>query len=495
MNNSKLIELYKTLTKIEKRRFAQYVESPFFNTNTGVVMLNRYIQTATEEKTTSKNPDNMHVFALDKKEIFRKLFGAEKFDDQKLKNVMTILMNHLETFIAQLKFEKNEFLLKGFLLMGLRERSLDKHFISNAGDYKKKLGEKKMYDSDYFYEQYLLEKELDHYFIKKEVRKSNESLQRKSDSLDTFYLSEKLKNLCDMVNRKNIISATYTISLMDELLTYINKNLNSIRDIPSIYIYYKILLGLIESDVPQHFYELKTALEKYGKMFSKEESRQMYDYAENYCIKKVNSGDPAYLPELFSIYELLLSNEILFEGEHLSQLDYKNIVSIALKLDKFEWTIDFIEKYKSRIAPKFRENAYQYNLASYYFSKQDYKNALKLLQRVEFIDAYYHLGAKSMLLRMYFELQEVEPFYSLIDAYKVYLARNKSISFYQRQVHQKFVKYSKRAFDLKLKSISLSHTALQLAIKQLKDRVNIEKNDTNLSWLMKRVETIFADGV
>ena len=481
MKKSKLFELYQTLSTIERRRFKEYVESPFFNTNVFVIKLQNYI---------SSTIDREKEVADDRKEIFRRIAGKEKYDDQKTKNTMTILMSLLEGYMAQLKYEKNEFLSKEFLLTSLRERNLHKQFLSNASAYSKKLAEKKIYDSDYFFEKYILEREQDYYFIKKEIRKSNENLQRKSDSFDFYYMSEKLKNLCDMINRKNVIAASYNITLLPELRGFIKENIKTIEVIPAIFIYYKILLTLLEPDVDQHFSDLKHLLSTHEKKFSKKEARQMYDYAENYCIKKVNNGSREYLHELFEIYESLLLNEIIFENKQLSHLDYKNIVSIGIKLGKFDWTKHFIEKYKTRIAIKFRENAYEYNLASLYYNKKDYKGALKLLQRVNFTDSFYHLGAKSMLLKMYYELEEVEPFYSMVDAYKVYLVRNKDISNYQRKVHSTFVRYTKQTFDLKLKGHSGSN---QKAILLLQERVNLEKNDTNLSWLHEKLDDLLRD--
>ncbi|MBI2269996.1 MAG: hypothetical protein HYU69_06500 [Bacteroidetes bacterium] len=481
MNNSKLIELYKSLDSIEKRRFREYIESPFFNSNNSVVKLNRYILDSVGADKDNE-PDKIRAYYY--------LFGKENYNDQKIRDVMSFLMRHLEAFVSYLKFEKDELLQKELLMVELRERNLDKHFISNTNEYLKKIQEKKLNDSDYFYERYTLEGERDHYFMTKEVRKSNESLQQKSDSLDAFYLSEKLHSLCEMVNRKNIIAANYNLNMLDELLAYISKHIKIFQSIPAIYIYYKILLSLLEEEVPQHFIELKHSLEKHFKEFSKDEARQMFDYAQNYCIKKINNGKQEYVKEIFSIYESLLESEIIFVDKYLSQWDYKNIVSIGVKLEKYDWTKTFIEKYKDRIAPEFRQNAYEYNLAVYYYNKKDYKSALKLLQRVEFTDVYYHIGAKSMLLKIYYEMNEVEPFYSLIDAYKIYLVRNKKISIYQRKGHQHLVKYTRQAFDLKLRNSSASNTAYEKAVKKLKSRIITNQNDANLTWLLERVEEL-----
>src|ERR1035437_6176643 len=106
MNNSKLIELYKTLSPIEKKRFTEYVESPFFNSNTFVVKLLTYIQNRLELNKEAE---------LDKKRAQVNVFGAGMKDEQKLSDIMTFLMRLLEAFMAQLKFDKKKLLQKEFL--------------------------------------------------------------------------------------------------------------------------------------------------------------------------------------------------------------------------------------------------------------------------------------------------------------------------------------------------------------------------------------------
>ena len=51
-----------------------------------------------------------------------------------------------------------------------------------------------------------------------------------------------------------------------------------------------------------------------------------------------------------------------------------------------------------------------------------------MLLKVEFNDVYYHLDSKSLLMKVYFELDEYDAFSSLVDAFKIYLRRNQTIS-------------------------------------------------------------------
>ena len=475
--NSKVSDLLLSLTAIERNKFEKYLNSPFFNTNASVTALFDYL-----------NERRGNAGKVDKVQAFKKIYGTAKYEEQKINDLMSYLTKHLEDFLSILNFENQAMLRKTYLLKELRERSLHKYFEINTRDYKRRLKTPANKDQEHYYEMYLLEKELDNYFLKLGIRKNDKSLQLKSDNSDIFFLIEKLKNSCEMISRKNIIAAEYDLKMKDEVLGFLNADQTYFENVPAITIYHTILNMLSDVENETHFYKLKQELKKSSDLFSKQEGRVMYGYAQNHCIKKINAGNQEYNTHLFEIYESLLETQLIFENEYLSPSDYKNIVSIGLRLEKFDWTKTFIEKYKPKLALEFRENAYQYNLASFYYGKNDYKNALKLLQKVEFTDTFYHLGAKSMLLKMYYELDEVESFYSLVDAFKVYLIRNKNISINQRVMHQNLVKWTKRSFDIKINAGTSAGS--QKVINNLKVKLKSGKNIANLQWLTERVEEL-----
>lgn len=285
MKNSKTIDLLESLSATELRRFEKFLDSPFFNTNPAVTKLFNYIETGLKKKPVEE---------LSKTQAFKLIFGSEKYNEQKISDLMTYLTRHVEDFLSQINFENKEMLKKSYLLKELRERNKDKHFESNSREYQKKLQNSAVRDQDYYYGAYLLEKEQDHYFIKQGVRKDDKSLQHRSDNSDIFFLIDKLKNLCEMISRKNIISAEYEFRMKDEIIKYIASNKIYFENIPAIGIYYNVLLTLAESENETHFHTLKKVLKKNAGFFTKEEAGQMYGYAQNYCIKKINSGRAEY---------------------------------------------------------------------------------------------------------------------------------------------------------------------------------------------------------
>ena len=64
---------------------------------------------------------------------------------------------------------------------------------------------------------------------------------------------------------------------------------------------------------------------------------------------------------------------------------------------------DFIELHLHHLPPNERDNAHTYNSAMLCYYRKQYRQAVKLLQTVEFTDLYYQLDARSILLKVYFE--------------------------------------------------------------------------------------------
>jgi len=208
----------------------------------------------------------------------------------------------------------------------------------------------------------------------------------------------------------------------------------------------------------------------------------MYSFARNYCINKLNKGNPRYFNEVFELYKTMIDNKILYISNYLSPRTYTNVVQAGLRMQEFDWVEMFINNYKGHLMPSERDNATSFNLASLYFNTKDYDKALGLLNSVEFTDIMYIQGAKSMLIRIYYELEEIDSLYSLLDAYNIYLKRNKLISDYHKKINLNMVRFVKsllkirkgeneKAFALKLKLDETKEVAYSNWLKEKLDKL------------------------
>lgn len=476
MHNSKLIKLLQSLTNSETKHFLEFIQSPYFNKHSNVYKLGKFV--------CSFSGDYLNT-NLTKEKAGKAVFKNQKYKPQQLSDIMSYLSKLLEDFISCTRFMNQSLLRKQFLLEELKERNSNSVFQMVSKEFMAQLDKNKLRDHNFHYHTYLFESESDAFFIKNENRKFHESIQRKADNLDIFYLSAKLKTCCEMINRKNIVAADYELHMLDEIMSYINSSLDRFKNVPAITIYHRIIMTLTESDNVSHYSQLIKLLDKNYLYFSKEEARQMYDFAQNYCIKKINSGHVEFGKEILKLYKNLLARKIIFEGKYLSQWDYKNIATIALREEEYEWTKKFILEYKEHIVPEFRDNAFAYNMASYYYAVENYKDALKLLQKVEFTDVFYHLGSKSLLLKAYYEMDNAESFYSLISAFRVYLRRNKYISQSQFTNHLNLINLAKKLYDLKYNNYS--KFIFKRKLENIKNKLNSNKNIANIVWLKEKV--------
>jgi len=471
MHRSKLISALGTLTNRELKRFETYINSPFFNSNQKVIDLFNHIK----KYHPSYNGDKISAEV-----VFSKLFPGEKIDEQKLRYVMSDLTALLESFLGYLEYDKNEIYKKHLLLNAYDIRNLDKFFHSELdaarADQKSALSR----DVNFFFNQHLIEENAYLHSLATRPRAISSSLQEAVDNLDYYYLSNRLRYSCAILSRETLLQEKYNNYFLDQIMEFLSRH--NLDHVPSISIYRQISFTYLDFENPEHFKKLTILLEKHSKQFPPDEVKDMYTHALNYCLRKLNGGMEEFLPELMGLYKLLISKEIIFENGWLGPIDIKNIVTAALRAGDTEWTEKFLDGYKDRIDPEFRESAYVYNMANLLYHKKEFGKAVRMMQSAEINDIYYHLGAKELLLKTYFDLNESEPFFSLVDAFTNYLKRNKLISDANRVSHLNFVKYIKKLMQLRLGS--------KINPDEIKTEMQDLKNMVNLPWLLEKLEEI-----
>ncbi len=469
MNSSKLISILQCLSKRELKRFEDFVASPFFNKKQEVMVFYAFLlQYAPDFEDINMSKQNAFNYVLPQKKTYQeKLVGYWMSD----------LLKLVEDFLAQEELQRNP-IQKGVYLLDIYNKwQLEKPFQSIIRPLRKHQESAIHYDHSYYYHEFLLHAHENVYFDRQKKHIYDKSLQQAIDNLDLYYLSEKLRYCCEILNRQNVMVSNYELRLMNEILAYLKEHPHD--DIPPIAIYTAILRCLLEGENEGHFKHLKELLKKYSHLFSKQEARDMYLYGVNYCIQKIRGGKEYYRADSLDLYREVLRKEIIFEGKYLSPWSFMNIVDAGVGTKEFEWTEEFIETYKDKLAPNFRQNAYAYNLAYLYFHQNQFNNALKLLHEVTFEDIGYSIKSRTLLLRVYYELDEIDPFYSLIDSFKIYLKRNKLLSESRKKIYLNFIKFIAR-----LSRLPKGQNSRLLKIKK---QIEGTSNTANGNWLLQKV--------
>ena len=473
MQNSNLVQILRLFNPRELNRFQDYVFSPFFNKNKKIHSLCTLL--------LEQAPDYSHP-SLEKPSLYKHIFKSDTYNELQLNNIISDLLQLAYNFLAMLQYEKQAALSKSFVIEELLEREQTDLVKKVGRSFAQKL-EKTTYRNYQFYkDSYILHDKMMRYHLSTKMRAVDEHLQQQNDSFDLYYLGNKLRIACDMANRNVTTSGHYQCHFLEDLLPYYEANFLNYQQYPSLKVYY-LILKLIQQQDESQFKYLKNYLRQQLSYFPNSELRIIYVHLQNYCIFQINSGRSHYYQELRDLYDVLLKEGILFKNGFLQQWTYKNIITVGIRLSDYDWTEEVIHRYKDNLLQEERNNAVAYNLAALHYARQQYKSALQQLHNVEFTDTSYHLGAKIIQIKSYYELGETEALYALIEAFKKYNLRNKELAPYRKQANANFLRVVKKVYQLKISRKRDREATFRQKKEKVADLLNNLQPMANKDWL------------
>ncbi len=428
MKNSKLINVLSAFNRTELREFQQFIATPFFNKNEELVSFYAYLKKIAPHFPPKK---------IERKYVYRQVFPKKSYDNKHMNYLMSFLQKLVEQYMGYRQYMTQPTLHQYHIINAFIDKNLDKHYkyaLKKATD---QLEEQVHNNADFYYQKYLLADAENRFFLRQQVRKQDKRLQQASEYFDIYYLANKLKYSCELLDRNRIFSTNYQLQLVEKIAQYLGQHPH--ENVPPILVYYQIYLMLTQANGNIHFEKLKVLIEKHFHQFPLDEIKSIYGYTINFCIRKINTGED-YFEELFNRYLFGLERSLLFENDRLPHSTYKNISKIGLRLRKFDWTEQMINNYKSKLAPEFRETAFHYNMADLFYYKKEFDKAQQYLLQVEMNDIFYNLDARKMLMKIYYEQGETEALLSLLAASKIFLKRSELVSPGIRKAYQNFMR-------------------------------------------------------
>jgi len=479
MIKSKLTEVLKTLNTRERTRFKEYLYSPFFNKN----KKNR----ALYEFVASYAPSFEHP-EMTKTNAFAAVFGSSThYNEYKINNIISDTLQHLYNYLAQTAYASEPFIDKRFLMEALLKKDLPFHVERIAQRYKAQKAQQPTLSYTSIQADYHLHDKLDKLYLSKNKRSYDSNLQSMSDYLDEYYFINKLSVACGMASRSSVINATYHCQMLDEIRTFLDSKPHKSH---AIQIYLKAL-QMIQNQSETHYNQLIDLLNQHANIFPATDLFTLYNYALNFCIQKINAGAKGWNKQILDLYKVLLAKRVLHKNGLLKAGTFKNILTVGIRLENFEWTEQFINTYTKDLQVEDQENAINYSRALLAHAQANYTETLQQLLHVEFSSPSYHASAKILQLQTYFELEENEAFYSLTEASAKYIQRNKSFSTYQKEANLNFIKFIKKLQRLKsakarlnAKDFNKRHKKLQEELTKLRYIVNREYLNTHLQQLI-----------
>ncbi len=470
--SNKLTSILQTFTAQELKRFKKWLISPFHNEQPMLPVLFGLLAADIKKYGQVK---------MDKHLLWKKLGIEGDYNDIKFRRYCSDLVIQAEAFLAYQAYQSDALNQPLFLLEGIARRKLKTLYNTALTNAQTEQNQAIHQNAEFFHAQFRLE--LMRHELKQGIgREGNwEILTTALERLDEYYIAEKLKYYCNWLNYQTVLQSAQSreFRFLPQLITYLNE-LPDEQLPPLIAVYLRIIATLTQTETQEHYQHLKTLLQQYASLFPHNEAWTMYGYAQNYCIRQINTGNSGYLTELFELYQNALERELIFTDGQLSPWHYKNIVVVALRLKAYQWVEQFIEKYRTYLPEKFANNAYIYNKAKFHFHKGEYGMVIELLREVAYQDVFYELDSRAMLLKTYYETNEIDALLSLLFSFRMFLRRKKGISEHHRTNYLNLVRFTE-------KIIALPPNPNSEKIDRIKQQIRKTGNVADANWLKEKL--------
>lgn len=465
MEKSRLVLAFNSLSSSDLKQFSTFVHSPFFNKNQQLAALCNFL---VEWKKSPGKPLNKEI-------IHQVILPGNAYQDQKVRLAMSGLLKLLEQFLVYQSLTEDETAQRIKLAACYRKLNLNKHFQRALRDAKQTLEKQGFRNADFYNYSYQLKWE-EYLYMSANHRSQSLNLQAISDNIDQAFLSLKLRQSCFAIAHQAVYKAEYNLGLLPEVLRYIEAH--NLLEIPAISLYYYCYFALTQPQEEQYFQTLKAQIFSYGHHFPATEIRDLYLLAINYCIKRLNEGNTSYFREGLDLYKKGLDRSILLQNGQLSRFTYNNIVAMGLRTKEYDWTAHFIHRYKDFLKKDYRENTFAFNLARLEYERKNYGKALRHLQYAEYKDLLNNLIAKTLMLKIYFELGETKLLQSHLDAMKIFIRRKRVIGYHKKN-YLNIVYYTQKILNV--------NPYDKAAIKALQEQLETEEVLTDRKWLLDQL--------
>lgn len=472
MKNSKLIGMLSKMGKKEWASFKLYVHSDFFNSNQKSLVL-----WALLDKAYPGFPEKKINRAYLQEKIFGVVNGLSN-------NGLSVLANHLSKllldFWAYQAFQDDTLYRQLTDLGVLRDKGLSQQFVVR---YHESIGylQKKTPDLSTYGHQYELLTLVQGFVAMYHDDILSVELQEIADVYYAHSLLQRLSIACVILNKRRLKVINYNMAQIEQLIKEVEQHDWSI--FPLITLYYRALL-LLYGQTETDYLEFKALL--ISATIVADELKNLYAYAIGYCTLQTVKGNLSYYQEAFDLYKMQHERQLLFDGQYLQLNHARNMVTLGLRLREWEWIQTFIEYCRIHIHPNYSDTIYCLNMAAFCFYQKNtaaYQECIDYLFRIsKDIEPLYNIERKSLLLKVYYELQETRLFESHIATFKSYIKTQRELPDAKKKAYLHFIRLSMHLFNEMQKSSKLRDTQKLKKIAQELKTLPI----TDKQWLMEK---------
>ncbi len=497
MNKSKLVQLVKHLSPIQKDRFLKYLNSPYFvssyeEAQHRTISFTKYLY---HEIAT----DNEDIASLQKMNVWKILFPTKPYNDTRMRQEMTSLTKELEKFLGIEYMQRDgEAIDVALLEYYASHQHLHPFFKGTLNKIQRQLEADVTYKSSAFYfHLFKIQRAVSSFDSLQPILEDHINLQKTIFSLDLYYLISKLEYACLWVNYHQ---TSQTKSLIEESLILEISESQAYDEYPILKIYRYTLLILKGQFEAQNINEYIELLKNHLHEFYPKDAKTLFTYAYNYLIVSINQTSNEQMGNQFRerLYELYievgLRQNILYVDGKLLPNDLKNIITLILSLpEQGEWSMKrktqtasrFLQKHQHLILGTEQEAYYDYNLAHLQFYQEEYLQSIQTISSIQLSNIDYILAARRLKIKAYYELDTIDELEREINSFRTAMYRN---SIEGAEITERVKSYNMQFIKLLKRILHPKTFKNNTRIQKLMDEIQETKLIADRKWLIEKLE-------
>lgn len=419
MQSSSLIEILRTFTESDLKRFDDFITSPFFNRKPTVIKLWNVIK---------KHAPDFNAEVLSRKYVYESIVPGKKYNYGTMKNMLFDLTKLTELFLSQ-SFDSDTLFMNEFRTMkAFLERGLKKHFIKSVSRKFTSLMKSKYSFGDFEKLTMLCELCNEHwvhsYFYNKPYDTIKYSYYSFLETYTSCYnnirvgnndLAESLKS-----NREEeVIRKLEIVSAAKSLL----ENKDSHGRIVEFYI---MLINAFKSpDNIEFYHKAKQNLSTLHDLIEPTSLNYCYRLLSNVILNNKVVPLNKRMDEFSSLINILINNKIMFpRGKPIGILEFSNIVKLTNDAGILK---KLLNDNIGNVLEQYRENMKEYAMAHIHYLSKDFGALMKTCSRMKFDLFLFKADVKAIQLKALYEMNDFESFQYQADSFMRTLPRTRKL--------------------------------------------------------------------